>query len=324
MSTVHICNSFFEWELAKATPLDLTKALTLNQVVHQLQFLPFLYGSKGDVVGVTNLPVGGPYPLETICLADLKKGQNIVTWGYSELVQKWAEKQGHVYEMPDWNLIREINGKDYSFLKSPLPGARLLSRGDLPQKGHLLKTLFGVAGTGHRMGDHPGALSFCKREWDAGRTILSEPWVKKQTEFSTQWYIEKGGEITYLGVTECESTATGSYRGNVVGYTVWEEKWKGAIEEQKQFAHTLLKEMKNRGYFGPVGFDAMIYGKNELQPALEINARRTFGFVALAFRKVHFPGKAIRLSFSPNKEAGFLPLQAGSAHFARQIKCSVL
>lgn len=67
------------------------------------------------------------------------------------------------------------------------------------------------------------------------------------------------------------------------------------------------------GYFGNIGIDAMVYTLPGhaplLQPIVEINARKTMGWAALAFQQKHYPNDTVRFSFAPSK-GGHLPQAA--------------
>ena len=73
----------------------------------------------------------------------------------------------------------------------------------------------------------------------------------------------------------------------------------------------ILNLMAQKGFFGPIGIDAMIYKKdntNHLHPIVEINARKTMGWVALNLQKTYFPEKIISMSYeNGDKETNLLP-----------------
>ena len=52
-------------------------------------------------------------------------------------------------------------------------------------------------------------------------------------------------------------------------------------EAQKEQAIEALKLIASMGYFGPVGIDAMVWGDDQLQAIVEINARMTMARVAI-------------------------------------------
>ncbi len=56
--------------------------------------------------------------------------------------------------------------------------------------------------------------------------------------------------------------------------------------------------MRQKGYFGPVGIDAMVYGGGKLHPLVEINARQTMSQAAFLFQKRLFPEKTLIFEFA--------------------------
>ena len=74
------------------------------------------------------------------------------------------------------------------------------------------------------------------------------------------------------------------------------------LEEHREFVTEVLEEIALMGYFGLVGFDAMVYGNHKLQPIVEINARKTMGLVALAVQNQHHPGKDVEIAYIPERD----------------------
>lgn len=178
----------------------------------------------------------------------------------------------------------------------------------------MLKTCFGVSGKGHLIIENETPswdriASFLHGEWKKDLPVIAEPWVKRILDFSTQWYIERGGQITYLGSTLCQNDRRGQYQYNEVGE---ERDYFSQLLEHRKQVEPLLNIIAKRGFFGNLGIDTMLYTLPEnpetvlLQPVVEINARKTMGWAALTFRKRHFPNKTIRLSYTKQAE-GYLP-----------------
>lgn len=357
MSTLHICNTNFERELGQKNPPPLAHAFDQHEVFLQLQFLPFLYAPPEDGVLVTDIPEPNfweklealqikPPKLHHISSSSFSAYTQIQSWGYSLKIREWAEKNRIPYSMPDWQMIKRVNSKLFSFEQCPLPGAALLyNEEDLKQwlkngkREAVLKTLFGSSGRGHYLIkngeeiDFAKLLSFAAPEWKENRAILIEPWMHRILDFSTQWIVTK--EIEQLGLTYCENDAKGRYKSNEVGdLTPFFQNYKEKLHEHDHFAQKVLSKIADVGYFGNVGIDAMIYEKEDrsihLHPIVEINARKTMGWAALEIQKRHFPKKQLRLSFVKPEEnkASFLPSfakrQDGSkVPFSRQLQLLV-
>src|SRR6185437_11611483 len=97
-------------------------------------------------------------------------------------------------------------------------------------------------------------------------------------DFSTQWIIDTDKQITYLGETVCINSSRGQYLETHVGRVLQSQM--RFVEKHKEIAFPILQKMAEENYFGNVGIDAFIYNQDSLQPIVEINARKTMGYVA--------------------------------------------
>lgn len=220
--------------------------------------------------------------------------------------------------MPPWDIVKMVNSKTFSFSRSPLEGARLIYQGDSFDPNMVLKSCFGTAGRGLIASDSPKAKNFCQQQWDLNLPVIAEPLVQRTLDFSTQWIISTSGEIAYLGVTICKTTSSGIHISNVAGMDP-----PPYVEKQKKVAMEVLQEMADMGYFGEVGFDAMVYNGEKLQPIVEINARKTMGSLTLNLQQKHYRGKEIELAYIPSREAGLLPQSLQQRSFSRQVIVTV-
>src|SRR5262249_53438740 len=80
---------------------------------------------------------------------------------------------------------------------------------------------------------------------------------------------------------------SGVYRGSRLACPAGEvEPWEPAVTNALRVAHVL----QEKGYFGPLGIDAMQYrdgsGQIRVRPLQDLNARHTMGRLALEFRRV--------------------------------------
>lgn len=300
----------------------------------QLQFLPFLYADEKDLVFTTQEPDPGYFarlnafgfqpPQRT---SSAPQGAEVQYWGKTPSLEAWADDHQLVLKGPVSDAVRKVNSKAFSYTHAPkLKGSQLLNNWEelidwfhRTKTRKVLKTCYGVSGRGHfhlQNLDNPSLLEFTKREWEKRLPILAEPWVERVLDFSTQWYLHRDGRKEYLGFTICENDARGHYLGTLVGV-----KEPVHLKAHLQEAEHLLDCMQEEGYFGNVGFDAMVYDRDQLQPIVEINARKTMGWVAIAIRNRLFPERAlaIRLQKKTEKIGSLLPLHAGSVSFQRQL-----
>jgi hypothetical protein len=320
MRLLHIANTDLELELTQPHEMPLEQALRRNPVVHQLQFLPLLYAEEGDGIYVTDAPYDMHSPM-LIQPSQLKEStcDRVESWGASRCITKWAPQHNLKYHVPTWDVVREVSSKAFSFQQvDPLPNAALITSWEALETWmqkvdgpKVLKSCFGLSGQGHLLLPAPREKikAFADRELNASRPLIAEPWVVRKLDFSTQWMINLNQSISYLGATILISDAKGRYAGTIVGP---EEEIFGAhfaaLQNHKASAMRALKKMASLGFFGNVGIDAMIWGDDILHPVVEINARKTMGWVALQIAKRLFPNQTIQVNYKAADHAqGLLP-----------------
>lgn len=335
MPFLHIANTNFESELSAANSSSVAALIQSHPIFMQLQFLPLLYAQPEDGIAVTHAP-SPSFNTPRWHLLDERHFpyQQLESWGASASIAAWAQKKKLSYAMPDWDVVKLVNSKAFSFNESPkLPGAELIHTMDeLERWNHhiegpkVLKSCFGVSGKGHLFLPSEHRKTFAEKEFGAGHPIIAEPWVERKLDFSTQWMIHPDQKIEYLGATVCISDARGRYNANKVGNLPFLfGSYFPLLEKHQQQVLPILQKMAALGYFGNVGIDAMIWGNDKLHPVVEINARKTMGWVALQFSKLHFPKQTIALSYlSKSKHSNLLPdavvQKNGSLiHFSRKL-----
>lgn len=342
MRRLHIANTDFEFELTETSSVSLEKSFRQNPIVHQLQFLPIVYAEKGDGLCVSDRPD----PLFQDPPWHLFKDRAlpydcIESWAPSKRIALWARERNLTYHMPHWNIVKEVNSKAFSFQQvDPLPGAELIHSWDQLQtwiqrfpNPKVLKTCFGLSGRGHL--HLPASLEkiekFAMQELNNSRPLIGEPWVTRKLDFSTQWVISKHNNITYVGATILQNDAQGCYLGNLVGK---EEIIFGTyldhLHLHRKIVYPTLERMQKMGFFGNVGIDAMIWGNDVLHPIVEINARKTMGWISLQIAKRLFPNQTITVSYlSTSRRSPLLPkgvvLENGKVKkFSRNLYVDVL
>ena len=319
MPKLHIANTFFEWELETDQKCSLSEAFLQHAIFRQLQFLPALYAAPNEGVLLSDLPEesywatlqkkGIPPPKAfTVSDSSFSPYTKIDSWGASRLVAEFAAKHQLTYRMPEWEVVRKINSKQFSFESSPkLPQATLLNDEAHTKRWlqsfegrKVLKTCYGVSGKGHLIIDDQipweSIARFLKIQWQKQLPVIAEPWMHRVLDFSTQWLIDEDKKIAYVGATLCENNERGQYRFNTVG----DEKTLFNVhlpflKEHVKIAHPILSKIAELGFFGNIGIDAMLYTNPDqldvpiLHPIVEINARKTMGWVALINSKIISP-----------------------------------
>lgn len=158
----------------------------------------------------------------------------------------------------------------------------------------VIKHPFGVSGRDRLRGQGPElndpSLGWLKKQLSSPQlALIAEPWVELQEERSTQLHLHEDGRLTMLGVTTLLCDNTGVWRGHIVP-PIGQQA--APLQTEAQL-HAIAQRLHSLGYFGPLGLDAFIAqpptGLPQLRPLVEINARHTFGRLALELRRFTQP-----------------------------------
>ncbi|NDD58654.1 MAG: hypothetical protein EBZ47_05280 [Chlamydiae bacterium] len=330
---IKIANCQFEWEMQQKMETDFLCSFNSHPLFTQLQFLSFLYCKTDDLILTSALPeknylkrlegMGIQYGKSSLLPSTELLINSIDSWGYTPSLKKWAISKKLFFDMPDWELVKYIHSKEFSFTHSPkLPRAKLLSNMKETKQWiqefegkKVIKHPFGFSGRGLLFVSHTldsVQETFLSQYFSSNLLMIAEPWVQRVFDFSSQWFIHKNKMIDYYGSTCCFNDEKGTYRKTIIypdGNI--EKKYQSFLADHKFHALNILKKIASLGFYGNIGIDAMIYlDKNHLQlhPIVEINARKTMGYVALMLQKHHFPHQSIAMSFnSRNREKNLLP-----------------
>lgn len=347
MNTFHLANINFEWELKTRSTAPLQKGFEVHPNFLQLQFLPLLYGEEGDHILVTHLPPKSFQVALPLHLLSEKIGEigKIETWGWSESAKKWADDHQMHYHPPPFSNLREIASKAFSFANTPtLPGAQLLRTTDELEKWvkktpypKIIKTCFGLSGRERFLIKTPKEFEILRNQigkaFKDGSPLIGEPWVKRFFDFSSQWLISKTKAPSYLGATVMRNTQTGQYKETLSGN---EEILFGPfycfLKEHLEAVKIPIQKIVNQGYFGYLGIDAMVYQHpikmdQRLHPIVEINMRKTFGYLALKLIE-KWKAPFLSLSYLSRKGSGLLPQELSLSDkkkisFRKQLKADI-
>jgi uncharacterized ferritin-like protein (DUF455 family) len=275
-----------------------------------------------DIMG---LPVPEYLPLEDLDRIKERKIQSFEPWGWSPAVEKifapfesqrvpsqWQppeiriEQHESIFSKTLANTLREKIGRNHvktMRLKSleNIPGVLAQLSPFSPSETVVFKSPFSASGRGMIRIRHqaPDAKDL---QWIATilkhhGEVLAEPWLKKFTDLSTHVDIAPDGTVKYIGVTRFWTDVRGQYRGHLVGRMMDElgptviQSWHrdgGWSETLKDTAMKVGEEAFQRGYFGPLGIDALIFRDDDglqLRPLLEINPRWSMGRMALVLQQ---------------------------------------
>ncbi len=277
----HIFNTNFEWELEKDLNVDLEHSF--SKIHKKFLSLGNLFAKSGDTV----------FPEKPLA------GQIINSWAPSRLIQEYAKKHNLLYSIPPWETIKKIASKEFAHTLSPLPNSRILHTLEelnewlkkVPEP-YVFKSFYGFSGTGHKF-----------RSTNLTFPVLAEPWVTRSFDFSSQWEI-KNGQMNYLGATILRSNERGAYKETLAARNEVQLFGSNYHYLQEQIAFIKSHTHSFSPFFGNLGIDAFVYN-NTLQPICEVNARKTFGYLALHLLTKHPEKTSFTLSFDKEKGLTF-------------------
>ncbi|HYG12187.1 MAG TPA: hypothetical protein VD835_19730, partial [Pyrinomonadaceae bacterium] len=148
----------------------------------------------------------------------------------------------------------------------------------------VIKSPFGFAarervlGRGARL---EGAQAiWARRQFDSGVTLIFQPWLERVREYGVTLEIAADGEINLIGISDLQTNGAGTGTGYLLGRKIDSQR----KAELEGMARVVGARLFREGYVGPAGVDALEH-TGGLHPLLEINARYTMGFVALAVER---------------------------------------
>ncbi|MFM7447981.1 MAG: hypothetical protein ACKO24_05220 [Leptolyngbyaceae cyanobacterium] len=214
-------------------------------------------------------------------------------------VEPFTEKLCQHYKLqgPNLNLeiVKKANSKIFShqLAKQLFPttvGEVVCSASDLQEIGYrllqsslfLIKDEFGVSGKGNLLIDSSQVLQrivayIAKQEREGKRTqFLLEPLLDKQTDFSCQFEIGATGKTQILSIQTMQNSgfAFSSIRTAELSFQEF-------LDRARYFdwVQAIASELYRVGYWGPVCLDSMILQSGQIVPLVEINARKSMGFI---------------------------------------------
>nr|MBA3321538.1 hypothetical protein [Pyrinomonadaceae bacterium] len=156
----------------------------------------------------------------------------------------------------------------------------------------VLKSAFGFAARERVLGRGPaleGAPAvWCERRVAAGETLIFQPWLERLREYGVTMLIERSGEVQIEGVSDLQTNGAGTGTGYLLGRPPTTQR----IAQLTEAARIVGRRLFAEGYTGTAGLDALEHAGG-LHPLLEINARYTMGFVALAFERALRPQQPV-------------------------------
>jgi uncharacterized ferritin-like protein (DUF455 family) len=181
----------------------------------------------------------------------------------------------------------------------------------------LAKAPWGTSGTGNKRFLDPSEIEGPLGGWvrntiETQGAILLEPWLDKVADLSLQLDI-RPDEIRVLGIRRFAVGSRLEYRGayldpRLSGLDEASLRFLhgGALERWRELARAVGCSLREGGYQGPAGIDAMLWrapgGELRLKPLVELNPRWTMGRIALEIETRVLPGVPAHWVFVPVRE----------------------
>jgi hypothetical protein len=153
-----------------------------------------------------------------------------------------------------------------------------------PDDKWVVKSPYGFAARDRVLGRGPSLeepqAKWSRRRLGRGETLIFQPWLKVVREYGVVLEIYTDGSFEVHGVSDLQTNGAGTGTGYILGRAPEPRR----AAELTRVASLVAERLFAEGYVGPVGIDALEHAGG-LHPLLEINARYTMGFVALAVER---------------------------------------
>lgn len=221
-------------------------------------------------------------------------------WGWTPSAAALGEKLGAVVPKISFAAIARVNSKLWSHaleveLGCAPPGAATASSFEelqeavaraCPRAGDkwVIKSPFGFAARERVLGRGPSIAEpqavWSRKRLKQGETLVFEPWLEVVREYGVVLEISPDGALLIRGISDLQTNGAGTG----VGYLLGRRPAPHRARELEEMARLVGGRLFAEGYHGPAGIDALEHAGG-LRPLLEVNARYTMGFVALAVER---------------------------------------
>lgn len=295
-------------------------SLIQQKLALQLAALSFSIGSKFDCALM-------PYELDKDYLNQIKKlnlpVSEYVLWDTIDspkIINPWvktkklmeeceSKKLTVKYPLSDIELKTASKAFAFKLLSPPFLSTLLHSKKEVfeflkSQRGlFVLKSPLQQSGMGHYFISASEDLTQAQLPEINYENIRVEKWVHRLIDFSSQWLLDT--TVNFLGLCEIINNDKGGYKGSK--FPLVNSAYECFFKEHINQVTSIIHELHKQGYRGHLGVDAFIYEENKnvyLCPLIELNPRKTMGFVALNLSK-HL-GKSCHIEITNSKSANLL------------------
>lgn len=225
---------------------------------------------------------------------------NFKPWGWTESAVRAGQEAGAMLSPVPLDVVRRVNSKLWSHAlevesgwaiegaatASTLEELREAVARACPAPGDkwVIKSPFGFAARDRVLGrgpllDTPQAR-WSERRFVRGETLIFQPWLEVIREYGVVMEVLKEGSHKIFGISDLQTNGAGTGKGYILGRRPSPER----MGELERVACVVAARLFEEGYYGPVGIDALEHTRG-LHPLLEVNARYTMGFVAVAVER---------------------------------------
>lgn len=307
MAKLWYMNADFEIELA-AMPADYQCQPTIYKINRKLAPNLLWLAERGDA-----LLIAQPWSSELRAQAEMRGVELIDTtkpqdqsmrvftpWGWTPSAVAAGTLAGSIVTPIPYQIIAKINSKLFSHeleqeLGITLPGATVTSNfaelADAVARAcpaatdkWIVKSPLGFASRERVLGRGPvlagAAATWSQRRFANSEKLIFQPWLEVIRDYGVILNIDIDGQITIIGISDMQTNGAGTSTGYLLGREIVPQR----RTELERVAHFVATRLYREGYHGPVGIDALEH-TGGLHPLLEINARYTMGFVAVAVER---------------------------------------
>jgi len=241
-------------------------------------------------------------------------------WGWDESAKITFEAMGADTFHPDFNIVRQINGREFCHKfslteNSGVSGSALLSSlsdvnnffADNPTYPLVIKPAHGSSGFGFiRMDESPDKSTIDKiLQLMTNGIVIAEPWLNRVMDISSSADISASGTLGGIRHYRCFVDSRGTFFGVYLSTDNSQlSRWTPILDDHVKIC---ADQIYRSGYFGPAGFDSFVYsqkdGSESLAPIIEINARHVMSDIARSLKSKLAPDKHVFYRLLSSKRA---------------------
>lgn len=227
--------------------------------------------------------------------ADCRACTDFAPYSIVPYAEELARKAGLPTNLPPGETVRQVNSKAYSTLlgqklgfgahsEMVYCGAELSAKGRrfLENGPFLVKDLYGVSGKGNILINSVRMLERIVKHVEAAELkgnqshFVIEAFLDKELDFSCGLVINENGQMEIVSIQKMINHQF-AYGGSETA----DAEFCSFLERQNYFdtVAEIAGALYEAGYFGPVCLDSMLLKTGAIVPIIEINARRSMGFI---------------------------------------------